>query len=222
VTTTAFITHSLKSSPQPDSGLGWAAWLRRCVGLLALWCALLCNSVRADTVVELHNLKVVRASDGVYLSADWQFELPTHLEDALLKGVPLYFVTEIEINQERWYFYDKRIAAAERHVRVVYQPLTRRWRVSVQPQAFSAAGLGVSLGQSYATLDEAMQVVRHVTSWRIAQVADVNPEAKQTIALKFKLDLAQLPRPLQMGVLTQTEWNINHTKTQRLTVETER
>lgn len=174
----------------------------------------------AQTNVDLQNLKVARIGDGVYLSVDWQFDLPPTLEDALLKGVSLYFVTEAELTQERWYFYDKRLAAAERHVRIMYQPLTRRWRVSVLPHAFS--GTGVSLGQSYATAEEAMQTVKRLTQWRIADSADLNPEARQSLVIKFKLDLAQLPRPLQMGALTQSEWNIHYVKSQRLAVEAER
>jgi hypothetical protein len=176
----------------------------------------------AETSVDLQNLKISRQGDGVYLSADWHFELPSTLEDALLKGVPLYFVTEAELTQERWYFYDQRVALTERHVRVMYQPLTRRWRVSVLPHAFSGTGLGVNLGQSYASAEEAMQTVRRLTQWRIANAADLNAEAKQALFVRFKLDLSQLPRPLQMGALTQSEWNINYSKSQRLTVESER
>ena len=200
----------------------WASLRRACLGLLWLLMGVFQPAAYAETSVDLQNLKISRQGDGVYLSADWHFDLPSTLEDALLKGVPLYFVTEAELTQERWYFYDKRVALAERHVRVMYQPLTRRWRVSVLPHAFSGTGLGVNLGQSYASAEEAMQTVRRLTQWRIANAADLNAEAKQTLFVRFKLDLSQLPRPLQMGALTQSEWNISYSKSQRLTVESER
>ena len=198
-------------------------WVQRGLALV-IWfcCGAFQGAVHAETYVDLQNLKISRLGDGVYLSADWHFDLPASLEDALLKGVPLYFVTEAELTQERWYFYDKRIALAERHVRIMYQPLTRRWRVSVSPQAFSGSGLGVSLGQSYGSADEAMQILKRLTQWRIANTADLNADAKQALSIRFKLDLAQLPRPLQMGALTQSDWNISYTKSQRLTLETER
>jgi hypothetical protein len=199
------------------------AWVRfkRALHVL-LWVFMLTMTAQAETVVDVQNLKVARGGDGLYMTADWRFELPAPLEDALLKGVPLYFVTEAELTQERWYFYDKRLALAERHVRVIYQPLTRRWRVSVSPEAFIGVGLGMNLGQSYSTMEEAMQLVKRVTQWRIANAADLNPELKQTLAIRFKLDLSQLPRPLQIGALTQTEWNISYSKTQRLALEAER
>lgn len=172
-------------------------------------------------MVELQNLKLSKSNDGLYLSADWRFDLPASLEDALLKGVPLYFVTEAELTQERWYFYDKRVAQAQRHVRVMYQPLTRRWRVSVLPHAFSETGLGVSLGQSYSSAQEAFQTVKRLTQWRIAEAAELSASNKTNLILRFKLDLTQLPRPLQIGALTQSEWNINFSKSQHLMLEPE-
>jgi len=175
-----------------------------------------------EALPEFDQLRVERQDGALVLHASLKLELGAVVEDALLKGVSLYFVTEAELTQERWYFYDKRVALAERHVRVMYQPLTRRWRVSVLPHAFSGTGLGVSLGQSYASAEEAMQTVRRLTQWRIANAADLNAEAKQTLFVRFKLDLLQLPRPLQMGALTQSEWNISYSKSQRLTVESER
>jgi hypothetical protein len=45
---------------------------------------------------------------------------------------------------------------------------------------------------------------------------DYNPDAKQSISFNFKLDLKQLPRPLQIGATGQNDWNINFSKTQRL------
>ena len=174
------------------------------------------GAVWADTPVELQGLKVERVDGAVTVSANLHFDLPLPLEEALLKGVSLYFVTEVDIFRERWYFYDKRVAHAERHVRLFYQPLTRRWRVNISPQPFNVSGLGMSLGQSYDTAEEAMGAVRRILQWRIADASDYNPDAKQSININFKLDLKQLPRPLQIGAAGQSDWNISFNKTQRL------
>jgi hypothetical protein len=170
----------------------------------------------AETPVTLQSLTLARQDNAIYLSADLQFDMPSTLEDALLKGITLYFVTEVDIRQERWYFYNQRVAHAERHVRVFYQPLTRRWRVNVSPQPFSAIGLGMNLGQSYDTAEEAMNAVRRITPWRVASASEVNLDAKPSLNFSFKLDLTQLPRPLQIGVATHSEWSLVLNKTQRL------
>jgi hypothetical protein len=189
---------------------------RWCVIIAAAAGLALPSLAMADTPVDLQGLKLERQDTALYMSANWKFDLPSALEDALLKGITLYFVTEVEINQERWYVYNQRVAQAERHVRLFYQPLTRRWRVNISPQPFNVSGLGMSLGQSYDTAEEAMGAVRRIVQWRIANAADYNPDAKQTISINFKLDLKQLPRPLQIGAAGQSDWNIGFSKTQRL------
>ena len=214
----AFITHCwrnfLRLETLMPSGFGCARLL---CAYMALALSLLLPSVaQADTPVELQGLKLERQDSALYMSGQWRFELPPALEDALLKGITLYFVTEVELSQERWYVYNQRIGHTERHVRLFYQPLTRRWRVSISPQAFNVSGLGVSLGQSYDTAEDAMNAVRRIVQWRIANAADYNPEIKQTLAINFKLDLKQLPRPLQIGAAGQSDWNISFSKTQRL------
>ncbi len=214
----AFITLCSKKTQRLEQLLlqGLKRWRQRVV-LMAL--ALCCGLAWADTPVEMQALKVERSEQDVYVSVNWRFEVPSALEDALLKGIPLYFVTEIDISRERWYFYDKRVAHAERHVRVSYLPLTRRWRINVSPQPFSAGGLGMSLAQTYDSLDEAMTAVRRLVQWRVANAADVESDAKQTLAINFRLDQAQLPRPLQIGAAGQSDWNISLSKTQRLVLE---
>ena len=210
----AFITHCWRNFLRLESlflsGLQRGRWLCLAFSLVLFGVA------QADTQVELQALKLERQDTALYMSGTWQFELPSALEDALLKGITLYFVTEVDISQERWYVYNQRVAHAERHVRLFYQPLTRRWRVNISPQPFNVSGLGMSLGQSYDTAEEALGAVRRIVQWRIANAADYNPDAKQTININFKLDLKQLPRPLQIGAAGQSDWNIDYNKTQRL------
>ncbi len=210
----AFTTHCWRNFPRLDLLL-WGTvkrgrWLCLAISLM------LTGVAQANTPVDLQGLQLERQDAALYMSGTWQFELPSALEEALIKGITLYFVTEVEISQERWYFYNQRVAYAERHVRLFYQPLTRRWRVNISPQAFNVSGLGVSLGQSYDTAEDAINAVRRIAQWRIANAADYNPEAKQIISINFKLDLKQLPRPLQMGATGQSDWNIGYNKTQRL------
>jgi len=187
-----------------------------CVLLLGAACLVCTSLAHADTPVELQDFKLERQETGLYMSANWRFDLPAALGDALLKGITLYFVTEVDVNQERWYVYTQRVAHAERHVRLFYQPLVRRWRVNVSPQPFNVSGLGMSFGQSYDTAEEALGAVSRIARWRIANASDINVDAKQTISINFTLDLKQLPRPLQIGATGQSDWNITFSKTQRL------
>ncbi len=211
----AFISHCWKKNWRTET-------IKRCV--TPMWRSLLLTVIvclgsphaQAITPVELQGLKLERIDQGVYLSASLQFDLPSLLEDAMLKGVSLYFVTQVDIVRERWYFYDKNVAHTERHVRLSFMPLTRRWRVNVSAQPFSAGGLGMNMGQTYDSLDDALVSVRRLVQWRVANSVDLEADAKQNIEMSFRLDLTQLPRPLQMGAAGQSDWNINLERKQRL------
>jgi len=207
----AFITRYLKNCQR----LKWR-WRQVCALLVGAVAIAMAGLAHADTPVALNNLKLERKEGAVYLSAEWQFEMSSAIEDALAKGITLYFVTEVDVRQERWYFYNQRVSRAERHVRLFYQPLTRRWRVNVSPQPFMVNGLGVVFGQSYDNLEDAMGAVRRITPWRIVNLNDISLDAKPSISINFKLDLTQLPRPMQIGAVGHSDWNIEFAKTQRL------
>lgn len=120
----AFITHCWKNFLRLDLLIlgGLKRGQQLCVALLVVMSLFVSGVAQADTTVELQGLKLERQDTGLYMSGQWRFDLPPALEDALLKGITLYFVTEVDVSQERWYFYNQRVAHAERHVRLFYQP----------------------------------------------------------------------------------------------------
>ena len=126
----------------------------------------------------------------------------------MLKGVPLFFVNEAEVLRERWYWYDKKISAAERHFRLAYQPLTRRWRLNVTAGAGRDASLGLALNQSFDTLAQVLSVIKRISRWKIADASELDLNQKYKIEFRFRLDLNQLPRPFQIGALGQSDWDI--------------
>ena len=166
---------------------------------------------------EVTQLQVERNDDGVLLSAAVRFDLPQAVEDALSKGIPMYFVAEAAIYRDRWYWYDKRVAFSTRHMRLAYQPLTRRWRLQVSPNPIGHSGL--VLGQSFDTRDEALAAIQRVSRWRIADAHDLDPDATHTVDFRFRLDISQLPRPFQIGAVGQADWIILAVRTQRLVLE---
>jgi len=173
------------------------------------------SGVRAEVVAaEVPQLVVERSEDGILLTALVNFELPAAVEDALLKGVPVIFVAGADIYRDRWYWFDKKLASVERHLRLTFHPLTRRWRLAVGTQPMTGNGLGVALNQSFDTLEDALSVIRRISGWRIADVAALETGVKHRVEFRFKLDVSQLPRPLQIGTLGQSEWSLSATAVQ--------
>ncbi|WP_156385363.1 DUF4390 domain-containing protein [Ramlibacter sp. Leaf400] len=192
-------------------------WLERCVCWLAAVLLLAAPAwVRAQGA-EVTQLRLERTEEGVLLSASVGFELPPAVEDALLKGIPMFFVADASLLRDRWYWYDKHIAGGSRHMRLSYQPLTRRWRLQVSPTPIGSSGL--ALGQSFDTQEEALAAVRHISRWKIAELSDLEPDAKYSVDFRFRLDVSQLPRPFQIGAVGQSDWNIVAGRNQRLALE---
>lgn len=150
--------------------------------------ALLPGGARADGV-ELAHLSTQRADDGLEVSFTTRFELSRSAEDALHKGVPLYFVAEAVVLRNRWYWRDARIARVERTWRLAWQPLTRQYRVSTG-----------GLHQSFATLEEALTVLRGLSGWHVADPKDIEDSGSYYLEFSYKLDVSQLPRPMQIGL----------------------
>jgi hypothetical protein len=188
------------------------------VGLLFLWIA---AASYADTVVEAAQFRVDRMGDDVTLSAQLRFELPAAVEDALLKGIPVYFAVEADLLRERWYWTDKKIASAARNMRLAYQPLTGQWRLNV---ATGAAPVGELVAanapsQTFSSLAEALATVKQFARWRIAGLSDNDASSKYRVDFRFWLDTNQLPRPFQIGVIAQSDWTISTNLRAALPVE---
>lgn len=168
---------------------------------------------------EVTQLRMERSDDSVYLSAAVRFELPMVVEDALLKGIPMFFVAEADIYRDRWYWYDKRVTTATRTMRLAFQPLTRRWRLNILPGAISVTGLRASLSQNYDSLPEALGAIQRISRWRIADAAEIDAASRHNVEFRFRLDLSQLPRPFQIGVAGQRDWTIAVEDSRQLVAE---
>jgi hypothetical protein len=190
-------------------------------GLLAAFLVLALPGTALAQLVEpeVTFLQLESADDGVFLAATVRFDLPPVVEDALTKGIAMYFVAEADVYRSRWYWYDKRVASAARHMRLAYQPLTRRWRLNVASGVIAHAGLGVTLNQNFDSLFEALSAMQRISHWKIAEVEDFETDVPHNVDFRFRLDVSQLPRPFQIGAVGQADWNIVARKTVRLTVE---
>nr|WP_238446600.1 DUF4390 domain-containing protein [Azohydromonas australica] len=184
------------------------SWFRAALGrwalLFALLPALFLAPARAGAL-ELQELVVRRQDGGLLLDFSLRVVLPRTVEDALSRGVPLYFETEATVYRPRWYWRDERVARQSRQWRLSYQPLTENYRVS----------LG-ALHTSYATLAEALGSMTRIARWRIAEPTQLDPdEQRYYVEWSWRLDTSQLPRPMQLGIGNQADWVLGIERTLR-------
>lgn len=165
---------------------------------------------------QLLQLGLQRTTEALYLSARMELQPSAVVEDALYKAVPLYFVWHADVYRHRWYWTDKRVATAVRTLRLAYQPLTRRWRVSLSNETASpsgGAGLQYALHQNFDSLNEALAGVGRVARWKLADAARLEPGTGHEVEFSFRLDLSLLPRPFQIGMANQPEWTVEARQT---------
>lgn len=190
------------------------------LGLLACACLMWGTSgeVRAQApVTEISQLKFERTGDSLVLSATVEFELSGAVEDALRKGVAMVFLAEATVYQQRWYWMNKKVANTQRHMRLTYQPLTRRWRLNVTSGSVASGAL--ALNQSFESLSDAMAAVQRLSRWKITDISKVDFNQTHVVDFRFGLDVSQLPRPFQIGTLGQSDWIIAASARQVLLLE---
>ncbi len=201
------------SDRQPEQAPGRRTALRVLAGSLLALNADVVLAVLDPAAADGPQLALTRRSDGLFLSARLPVEISSAMEEVLRKGVPLHFLWQAEVILSRWYWLDKTVARAARTVRLAYQPLTRRWRLSYATGTPSATGLQYALHQNFDSLSDALASAGHVSSWKLADAARWNPGGEQRVEFSFALDLSQLPRPFQLGLFQQSGWNISVQKT---------
>jgi hypothetical protein len=155
--------------------------------------------------IEVQTLRLQRADGALNLDFAARIQLSRAVEEALQRGVPVYFTVQAQLLRHRWYWRDERVARVQRTWRLAFQPLTSTWRV----------GFG-GLNQTQATLDEALAAIPRLTDWKLADLAQVDPDARHYVEFSFRLDTSQLPGPMQFGLTTQADWTLGVERTLRL------
>ena len=179
---------------------GWRLWLAL---LLLAFCAVVAPRLSHADQLEFAEFDVSRTDEGVMLSFALRFDLPRGVEDALSKGIPLYFVADTEIFRDRWYWRDKSIARNSKVWRIAYQPLTRKYRVTFG-----------GLNQNFDSLTDALASVRRVTGWKLADAREID-DGRHYVEFRYRLDTTLLPRPMQIGIGGQPEWTLLVERTER-------
>lgn len=173
--------------------------------LLALWLGISVVCAEGITVRKTE----ARLSDGSYqFSADFDISLNFVVDQALTRGVPLYFISEFTLIRSRWYWLDEVIAKNEQTAKLSYNKLTRQYRITRG-----------SLFQNFSSLGDALRIISHQSSAPIdatllqknnSYITALLPQKGDYIAAtRMRLDVTQLPKPLQVNALATQDWNFD-------------
>jgi hypothetical protein len=129
---------------------------------------------------------------------DIDLTLSETMQRALSRGVPLYFVIELQIEQPRWWWFDKTVVNAGLERRLSFNTLTRTWRVSTGDLAIPAADY-----------EEALRLLSQVRNWPVVLTDRFEPNRQYQGRARIRLDTEQLARPLQMDSVNRNSWSLS-------------
>lgn len=180
-------------------------WLHRLAWVIGLC---LCASAAIAEGISISKAEARLTDEGYQLTVDFDIQLSPLVETALKHGVTLYFVSELAINRSRWYWLDTDVARDEQSAKLSFNALTQQYRITHG-----------SLFQSFNNLNDALNILGHQTSQPVpASLLDKNGGGYFSRLLKkgsdccsafaqMRLDVTQLPKPLQVNALTNEDWN---------------
>jgi len=166
--------------------------------LLALWLALATAFSAQAQGIDVRRAAFYMAEDAYVLEAEFDIALTHTLEEALNKGVPLYFLLEFELIRPRWYWFNDKIVSTEQEYRLSYNALTRQYRIGVGP-----------LHQNFATQSDALNFMSRIRRREALEPGALRKDTTYVAALRLRLDTSQLPKPFQLTALGSREWTLS-------------
>ena len=147
--------------------------------------------------IEVRSAAVTVANDHYVLEADFEIALSAPLEEALNKGIALYFLLEFDLVRSRWYWFNSTMVALQHQYRLSYNALTRQYRI----------GIG-AFYQNFPNLAEALQFMSKVRRRQEIDAGTLSKGTDYAAALRLRLDTSQLPKPFNLNALGSRDWNI--------------
>lgn len=173
-------------------------WLLYAIARLAIFAGLAAPLVAHAEGAAILSARIEANDEGYQLAADIELQLSSTLQEAVRKGVPLYFVAEFELTRDRWYWLDQKVITTRRERRLSYAPLTEHYRVTTS-----------GITQTITTFEDVRKLLSRIRAWTVAEKNQLKAGEKYQAALRFRLDTSQLPKPFQLNVITTKDWNVS-------------
>jgi len=159
--------------------------------------------------IEVRKAEAHFSEDSYQLSASFDIHFNFVVEQALEQGVPLYFISEFTLTHPRWYWLDEVVTQSEQTIKLSYNNLTRQYRITRG-----------ALFQNFASLDDALRIIGHQSAEPIpaelfkgsgGYISEklLRKDNNYVASVRLRLDVTQLPKPLQVNALTGDDWSLD-------------
>lgn len=166
-------------------------------GFAALLLAAFVPAVQAASGIAVKSANIVASDDGWQLDAEFDIQFSPRLEEAVNRGVPLYFVLEFEVARPRWWWFDEKPVQFSQTYKISYTPLLRQYRLSVG-----------NVYQNFTRLEEVTRVLARLRGVTIADRGAFKKDVMYQAGIRMRLDTAQLPKPFQLNAIASGDWTL--------------
>ncbi len=173
----------------------WRERLRAVLFGLLLACGAVAPAHAEGIAVKSATIEAVE--DGWQLDAEFDIQFSPRLEEAVNRGVPLYFVVEFELARPRWYWFDEKPVQFSQTYKISYTPLLRQYRLSVG-----------SVYQNFTRFEEVSRVLARLRGVHIADRGTFKKDITYQAGIRMRLDTAQLPKPFQLNAIASRDWTL--------------
>ena len=180
------------------------AFITRCCKRIEAWlpALLLALLLLPAFAAEAGSIEPKRAAltpgeDGYTLSAEFALDLGNRLEDAVARGVPLYFNLEFVLERSRKYWVNEHVTSRSLTYRLAYSSLTRQYRLTTG-----------NLHQNFGSLEEALRVVGRIAALPVLDKDALKAGESYEAAVRLALDRSQLPKPFQVDAITDRDLQV--------------
>jgi len=167
-----------------------------------LGAALFVGAARAQDVPpgapQVLRIDPVLTEGWLNIDADVYLPVSDDLRYFAERGVTLYFTADIEIVKPRRWWFDSEVVKTQQTWRVVYNALTRQWRI----------GTG-DLSLPEASLDDALSLLRNIRGWAVVPAAELDVDEDYVGRLRVRLDTSLLARPFRVDAFNSSAWSLS-------------
>lgn len=178
-----------------------ARWVRLSAFRILLLLLFLSLAEAQAQGIQIKSVSVEAKEKGLVLGMDADIALNPTLEQALEKGIVLYFAVKFSLVDARWYWMDDEVVRGKYRVGLRYYALTRQYHLS--HPLFT---------QSFNTLNEALYAAGQLRDYLLTVKSDLRQDADYIASLRIWLDLTRLPKPFQVEALGSNQWNLSSNK----------
>ena len=142
-----------------------------------------------------------RLPEQIYqLDAKINYELSEAAIEALDNSIELTVVLDIEVQRERWYYFDETVITIQKRYRIKHHALTN---------FYSLLYLDNGVRRTFSTLDEALTQLGRLDDFPLMEKSVVQPGENYWVYLRTYLDIEALPAPMRPLAYFSSQWRLN-------------